>query len=194
MQSSPGPKHHKRKYYPNRPRRCLPSSESHPSRRRTTPGPMTISRSDREGKGKRPLQGSSSLRAQAIEMGVDLRSCPIHKSSCPKHTHRLDDHQPSYNRPLPIRKLSTETHHTQPPPLVLVNNVRQNLASSSDRDPLLVPQFVHAALHPQVGLPAMSPNKVSWWCHAMRVEYGSVKVEAVGSCENGAVWVNYSNS
>lgn len=35
----PDPKHRKRKYYPNRPRRCLPSTGFHPSRRRTRQGP-----------------------------------------------------------------------------------------------------------------------------------------------------------
>lgn len=45
------------------------------------------------------------------------------------------------------------TYHAQPPPLVLVHDISQDLARRSDRDPLLVTELVHTTLHAEVGLP-----------------------------------------
>lgn len=76
----------------------------------------------------------------------------------PSRTHGL---RPSikHSQTSPNRYHSTtgmKTHHAQTHPLVLIHNITQNLARSSDRDALLVAELVQAALHAEVCLPVTS--------------------------------------
>jgi len=48
------------------------------------------------------------------------------------------------------------TYHTQTHSLITIHQVTEILASSSDGDPLLIPQLMKSALNPKIRLPKLT--------------------------------------